>query len=170
MWTRATDTAWALHREHIRAGRHIVLHGPDPRGIYRPASWPELESALYSELDYVVQILQEYPDWCILNLCRLIYSFQTKDVVISKAAASEWAHEALPEWRRHIALAEKSYLHGATPQDRAFMLAEVDRFLDFARSRIEMSRAELAGYGLPGPGPDSSSQGDIEGQHGPSRA
>ena len=105
MWNRATDDSWALHREHIRAGRHIVLYGPDPRGIYPPATWSEIESALCSELDYVEKHLQVYPDYCILNLCRLIYSFETRDVVVSKAAASDWAHQALSEWRRHIDLA-----------------------------------------------------------------
>ena len=35
-----TDNAWALHRQHVRAGRCIVLHGPDPRQVYPAASWP----------------------------------------------------------------------------------------------------------------------------------
>lgn len=142
MWRRATDDSWALHREHIRAGRHIVLHGPDPREIYPPATWPEIETALYGELDYVERHLHAYPDYCILNLCRLIYSFETKDVVISKAKASDWARDALPEWRRHIELARKSYARQATPEDRQFMLAEVERFLQFAHARIERSCEE----------------------------
>jgi hypothetical protein len=147
MWSRATDTSWALHREHIRAERHIVLHGPDPTGIYRPASWPEIESALYGELEYVENHLHEYPDYCILNLCRLIYSFEARDVVVSKAAASEWAHDALPEWRRHIALARKSYRGQATVADRDFMLAEVGRFFDFARLRIGRASHQIASNG-----------------------
>lgn len=136
MWGRTTDDSWALHREHIRAGRHIVLHGPDPTGIYPPASWPELKRALHGELDYVETHLHEYPDYCILNLCRLIYSFETKDVVVSKAQASDWARNALPEWRRHVELAKKSYARQATPEDRQFMLAEVGRFLEYAHERI----------------------------------
>jgi hypothetical protein len=31
MWKRASDDSWALHREHMRAGRRIVLYGPEPR-------------------------------------------------------------------------------------------------------------------------------------------
>ena len=137
MWNRATDNSWALHREHIRAGRHIALHGPDPTEIYAPATWPEMEGALRGELDYVEEHLHEYPDYCILNLCRLIYSFETRDVVVSKAAASDWAHDALPQWKRHIELAKKSYARQATPQDREFMLAEVRGLFEFARERIE---------------------------------
>jgi len=144
MWKRATDQSWALHREHIRAGRHIALHGPDPREIYPPATWPEIEEALDWELRYVADHLGQYPDYCILQLCRLIYSHETRDVVVSKAAASAWAHEALPEWRRHVALARKSYARQATAQDRAFMLAEVPAFLEFAVSRIEEARRSMA--------------------------
>lgn len=136
MWQRATDSAWALHREHIRAGRYTALHGPNPRDIYPPATWPEVEAALYSELDYVEKHLRDYPDYCILNLCRLIYSFETKDVVISKAAAAEWAHKRLTQWQRHIELARKSYAGKATAHDRQFMLDEVAQFYDFACSRI----------------------------------
>ncbi|MBD3370310.1 hypothetical protein GF402_08115 [Candidatus Fermentibacteria bacterium] len=44
MWQRATDHSWALHREHMLAGRVIVLHGPDPSEVYPPATWPERRS------------------------------------------------------------------------------------------------------------------------------
>ena len=137
MWKRATDNSWALHREHILAGRHIVLFGPEPKEIYPPATWSEIEAALYSELDYVKKYLKDYPDYCILNLCRLIYSFETRDVVVSKAQASDWVHKTLPQWKRHIELARKSYSRRATPEDRQFMLAEVGKFLEFAKGRIE---------------------------------
>ncbi len=137
--TDIKDDSWALHREHIRAGRCIVLYGPDPKEIYPPATWPEIERALWGELAFVERHLDDYPDYCILNLCRLIYSFQTRDVVISKAAAAAWAYDAFPQWRRHIELARKSYAHQATPQDRAFMLVEVRAFLRFAREQIEVT-------------------------------
>jgi hypothetical protein len=136
MWARATDNAWALHRAHIRAGRFIHLHGPEPSEIYAPASWPELEHALFDELDYVENHLQQYPDYCVLNLCRLIYSFETKNVVISKAEAAAWALYALPAWMRLIQLAQKSYARQATPEDRRHLLAAVGPFFEFAHARI----------------------------------
>lgn len=142
MWKRATDNSWALHRAHILAGRCIVLYGPDPKEIYPPPTWPEIETALYGELDYVGRHLQDYPDYCILNLCRLIYSFETKDVVISKAQASDWAIETLPQWRRHIELARKSYAHRSTSEDRKFMLSEVEKFFEFAKECIERASKE----------------------------
>ncbi|MDP8239376.1 MAG: DUF4111 domain-containing protein [Candidatus Hatepunaea meridiana] len=148
MWGRAIDDSWALHREHIRAGRCIVLHGPEPTEIYPSASWSEIENALYGELDYVEKHLHEYPDYCILNLCRLIYSFETRDVVVSKAQTSDWACEALPEWKHHIEPARKSYACQATAEEKQFMLAEVGAFLEFARARIE--RACQKGRGQSG--------------------
>ena len=140
MWQRATDKSWALHREHIRAGRHILLHGPDPKEIYPPATWPEIEQALEGEFQYVEDHLDQYPDYCILQLCRLIYSYETSDVVVSKAQASDWARHALPKWRRHIELARKSYARQATPEDREFMLTEIGAFFEFARTQIEQAR------------------------------
>jgi hypothetical protein len=130
------DNAWALHREHILAGRCIVLHGPDPRQLYPPATWAELKSDLGQELNYVEAHLFDYPGYCILNLCRLMYSFQTRDVVISKKAAAEWAHGAFPQWRRPIEVALESYAGQAKAQDERFMLSEVSGFLQFAKQRI----------------------------------
>ena len=95
MWNGAIDHSWALHREHIRAGRRVILYGPDPDEIYPPAKWPEIESALLGELDFVEKHLHDYPDYCILNLCRLMYSFETSDVVVSKALAAELAYDVL---------------------------------------------------------------------------
>ncbi len=57
----AVDSSWALHRAHIRAGRCIVLYGPDPREVYLAASWAELATALQGELDYVEEHLADYP-------------------------------------------------------------------------------------------------------------
>jgi hypothetical protein len=135
------DGSWALHREHIRAGRCIVLRGPDPKEVYPAASWPELEEALCGELRYVEEHLGVYPDYCFLNLCRLMYSFETRDVVFSKAGAADWAWDAFPQWRRHIELAMKSYARQATPEDREFMMAEMESFYRFARAHIEASRS-----------------------------
>ena len=136
MWQRATDASWALHCAHVRAGRCIVLHGPDPKEVYPEPSWRQVEKALEGELRYVERHLLDYPDYCILNLCRLVYSFETGDVAVSKAAASAWARAALPEWRLPIRAARRSYAGRSTPQEREFMLAEVKDLFRFAQARI----------------------------------
>ena len=139
MWDNAVDHSWALHREHIRSGRCIVLFGPDPKEIYPATSWDEIEEALRGELKYVEDHLEEYPDYCILNLCRLMYSYETKDVVISKAASAEWASGRFPEWRHLIELARRSYAKQTTAQDRKYMLTEVNKLYGFACECIEES-------------------------------
>jgi hypothetical protein len=131
------DQSWALHRAHILAGRCFVLYGPDPKEIFLAATWPELEAALKGELQFVLDHLHDYPDYCILNLCRLLYSFETGDVVISKSSAAAWAWQALPQWRRHIELAKKSYAGQAAAQEWKFMLDEVEGFYRYACQRIE---------------------------------
>jgi hypothetical protein len=140
MWARATDNSWALHREHIRAGRCIVLFGPDPAGVYPPAKWDELEVALDGELEYVRKNLARYPAYCVLNLCRLVYSYQTKDVVVSKTAAGHWAEKVYPSWQEIIVSARKSYAGKATQSDEQFMANQVKELYEFATELIQESR------------------------------
>jgi hypothetical protein len=134
------DESWALHREHLRAGRCIVLWGPPPTQVYEPASWPELAAALQGELDYVQRHLDDYPAYCVLNLCRLMYSYQTRDVVTSKRAAGSWAREAFPQWRPHIEAAIKAYDRQASAQEMQLLRSEVESLFDFARQRIRQSQ------------------------------
>jgi hypothetical protein len=152
-----TDDSWALHRAHIRAGRCIVLQGPDPKQLVPPASWPELASALQGELDYVEQHLADYPAYCVLNLCRLMYSYETRDVVVSKRASAAWARDAYPAWRASIEAAQRSYDQRATAGDEALLRSEVRPFFDFACARIGESR------GKAGAGPSRQGAGDHAG-------
>jgi hypothetical protein len=131
-----SDGSWALHRAHILAGRCIVLHGPDPRDYLPAPAWPELAAALEGEMEYVKRVLDVYPHYCILNLCRLIYSHATRDVVISKRAAGAWARERFPRWRPAIDGAARVYDGTATEQDRALLGATVRSFCEFAGERI----------------------------------
>ena len=136
------DNSWALHRAHILAGRCIVLHGPDPRQVYPPASWPELESALQGELDYVERHLADYPAYCVLNLCRLMLSYGTGDVVLSKRGSAAWTCHTCPAWRPLIEAARRSYDRRATAHDRELLQSEVRQFFDFASERIAETRSK----------------------------
>jgi hypothetical protein len=119
------------------AGRCIVLYGPAPVLIFAPPTWSELEQALYGELRFVENVLADHPDYCILNLCRLIYSFQTREVVISKMAAAAWAAAAFAEWSLLIEAAKRSYARLADPEDIQLMHDQVKLFLQFARCKID---------------------------------
>jgi hypothetical protein len=134
------DSSWALHRAHIRAGRCFVLYGPDPSQDYSAPTWEALEAALRGELDYVERHLTDYPAYCTLNLCRLVYSYETRDVVVSKAGAAAWALQAFAEWQPLIETAQRFYAGQATAQDEALMRPEMPALLDFALERIR--RAE----------------------------
>jgi len=117
----SVDNSWALHCAHIHAGRCIILHGPDPAQIYPQPTWPELEHALESELEWLVTHLDRYPAYGVLNLCRLLYSFTTRDVVISKFASAQWASAAYPGWSPLIRAALSWYAGTATAGEQTLV-------------------------------------------------
>jgi hypothetical protein len=133
------DNSWALHRAHIRAGRCIVLYGPNPGELYPEASWEEMADALQGELRYVAEHLADYPAYCILNLCRLMYSYQTRDVVVSKYRSALWARDTMPDKGPCIDAAMKMYEGTATAAERDLVESQATGFFDFACERIRES-------------------------------
>jgi len=142
------DDSWALHRAHILAGRCIILHGPDPKTIYVPPPWLELEKARDGELDYVAKHLAQYPAYCVLNLCRLMYSHEIGDVVTSKVASATWASERLPLWRSLVDAARRAYAHEDTAEDRLALSTGVGTFYEFAVGFIERVRTAATDGGF----------------------
>lgn len=134
------DVSWALHCAHIRRGRCIVLHGPDPLEVYPEVTWFELEQALTGELDFIVENLNRYPAFCVLNLCRLLYSYETRDVVISKRFSAGWASSEFPEWNSLIESAKNYYDRRATLDDKNLLVSKVGSFYTFAGGQIEKSK------------------------------
>ncbi len=130
------DGSWALHCAHIRAGRCVVLYGPDPVTIYPEPAWPDLTHALAGELAWLAARLTDYPAYGVLNLCRLLYSCATRDVVISKYAAAGWAQAAYPHWRPLIAAALICYAGTATAPERAAVRAGAHDFYAYAQPHI----------------------------------
>ncbi len=93
---------WTLERAHLHAGAFVHLHGRDPRDIYPPPDESELAAALVEEFEELAlaRMLERYPVYSTLNLCRLVYSVETGNVVVSKVTSAEWALSRLPEeWR-----------------------------------------------------------------------
>ena len=131
------DDSWAIHRAHMRAGYCITMHGPPPEQIFPEPTCSELAHGLEVERDYVEKHLTEYPDYCVLNLSRLIYSSQTKHVVVSKNAAADWALEHFADWRHLIRAALRSYAEEEKEEDRRLLESEVERFYQFASNRIK---------------------------------
>jgi hypothetical protein len=134
------DVSWALHRAHMRAGRCMVLCGPDPGELYPEPSWEELDDALQGELDYVARHLADYPAYCVLNLCRLIYSHQTRDMVVSKYTSALWARDRFPAKASCIEAAMRLYEGIATAAEASLVEAEKSSFFHFACGQIEQAR------------------------------
>ena len=124
------DESWALHCAHIRAGRYISLCGPEPTSIFPAPSWEEVSVALEHELRFIKDNLQ-YPDYCVLNLCRIMYSFQERDVAVSKFFSGEWAGARFPQWAPLIRAAVDSYSGKGTPVDERLLKNDVTSFLEF---------------------------------------
>lgn len=91
------DDMWAVHRAHIHAGRFVHVRGPDPRDLVPVPTWAELDEALAGELEDIEDGLDQAQGhaYAVLNLCRLLYSYETRDVVIGKLQAAVWALAAV---------------------------------------------------------------------------
>lgn len=93
---------WALERAHLHAGAFVLLQGRDPRDIYPRPDESDLTAALDEEFHELAltRMLERHPVYSTLNLCRLVYSVETGDVVVSKVTSAEWALSRLPDkWR-----------------------------------------------------------------------
>ena len=137
--TDMRDEWWALHRAHVRAGRYITLFGPEPDDIFPTPSWEDITSALDHELQYIKNNL-DYPAYCVLNLCRIAYSYKERDVVISKRFSSLWAMDKFPEWVDIIRAALRTYEGKDTNADKSLLQADLDRFLEFSLKCIDDCR------------------------------
>jgi hypothetical protein len=133
----SSNGAWALEREHAHRGKVIVLHGPDPATIYPRPTWPELEATLRRERDWLVPELEHSPVYSVLNLCRIAYSLETRDVAVSKLQAADWALRALPErWHPLVEAALRGYKADLPDGDRDLLVRELPGFLAYVDGRL----------------------------------
>ena len=136
------DGHWALHRAHMRAGYCIILHGPEPGQVFPAPTWLELVAGLEASRKNTEKHLRRYPDYCILNFCRLLYSYSTKDVVISKRAAAEWVINQFTTWGHLVEAALRVYEREGEEGDRRVLESEIERFYQFVCDKIEKSSAD----------------------------
>ncbi len=129
------DEAWALHCAHIRAGRYITLCGPSPKCIFPAPSWDDISTALEQEVSFIEQNLQ-YPDYCVLNMCRIIRTVDERNPAVSKFSSGIWASGRFPEWKPMIDAAAASYLGRLTPDQAGFLEAGVESFIGFGTGLI----------------------------------
>jgi len=133
----ASNAAWALEREHVHRGKVIVLHGADPATIYPRPTWLELEAALRGERDWLVPELERAPVYCVLNLCRIAYSFETRDVAVSKLQAAHWSLRTLPDrWHPLVEAALRGYAADLPACERDLLARELPAFLAYVDGRL----------------------------------
>ena len=133
------DESWPLHIAHMRAGYCIVLCGPEPGSFLPEPTWDELVVGLEASLKHTLKYLDLHPDYCMLNFCRLLYSFNTKDVVISKRSAAEWTIRNYPDRRHIVEAALRVFERDGKKEDRQILKSEVRKFYQFVCSKIEKS-------------------------------
>lgn len=139
-----TDDAWALHRAHWLAGQYILLNGLHPSDIVVQPTWPELEDGLRDELEFIEEIIAQGRDdsghaaFGLWNGCRILYSFETRDVVVSKRQGATWALQHLPpEWSEAIKAAGRVYDAAEKPEDEIVLRQNFVPFVDFVKARLD---------------------------------
>jgi predicted nucleotidyltransferase len=137
--TNMSDEWWALHCAHIRADRYVTLYGPEPDKIFPVPSWEGISAALDHEIEYIKNNLK-YPAYCVLNLCRIIYSFRNRDVVVSKCFSGLWAIDKFPAWVDILRAALRTYEGKDTNADKSLLRADLNRFLEFGLRCIDKNR------------------------------
>jgi hypothetical protein len=137
------DTSWALHRAHWLAGTYVNIHGPDPADIVLAPTWTELEVDLVDELEHLERHVAHGDTdpyeaaYAILNGSRIVHSFETRDVVLSKRAAGQWALAHLPPpWHNALHAAIRAYDGQATPDDSERLAREMGQFVAMVRERL----------------------------------
>jgi hypothetical protein len=131
------DESWPLHIAHMGAGYCIALCGPEPKSFLPEPTWDELVVSLKSSLNHTLEYIDIHPEYCILNFCRILYSLDTKNVVVSKRRAAEWAQGQFPEWVELITTAIRSFEREGTNEDRAFLQSKIREFHRFLRYRVK---------------------------------
>lgn len=100
------ESDWIIQRHMLRE-HGIVITGPDLKVMIDPVSVDERRRAVANVMPLWTDPILEnpskinkrgYQSYCVLSLCRMLYTLKTGDV-ISKRVATEWAMENIdPQW------------------------------------------------------------------------
>jgi Domain of unknown function (DUF4111) len=129
------DHAWPLHRAHVLAGRYEVVSGVDPAPIMVPPTAAELTTALRYELAFV----ESHPQaraFGVLNACRIVFSVEHDDVVVSKYESAQWARSRFAGETEALDAALRAYTGDAQPGDAASLERAWPFFVQQARHAL----------------------------------
>ena len=109
----AHESDWIVQR-HILRERGVIVAGPDLKSLIDPVSPNELRQSVIDALPlWIDPILEDptqikkrgYQSFCVLSLCRMLYTLQNK-AILSKPNAAKWAMDNLDsKWQPLIARA-----------------------------------------------------------------
>lgn len=139
----SVDVSWAFLRAHFLAGRYVLLHGKNAEDIVPAPTWLELDAALRSELEHLERHVAARDDdpyeaaYAMLNGSRILYSIETRNVVISKRAAGVWATRHLPDrWHEAVRAAGRAYDGEAALEDIEVLQTAMAPFVAMVRQRL----------------------------------
>ena len=143
--SRAWWGGWVLLRAVLRESG-VLLAGAAPAVLIDPVSPDELKQASLAVLDgWAGPLLDDpgqikgrgYQSYCVLTLCRILYTLETGKIT-SKQTAACWAKERLGEPRTTLIARAMDGRH--QPDAEAFQ-EDVNGTLEFVRYTLEHSQA-----------------------------
>jgi hypothetical protein len=143
------DSHWSLHRAHWLAGACIIVHGLAPSDVVQTPVWEELERPLRGELveeakDGGAEGAAASPYWA-LQLCRVLASLATRDVVRSKLDSGSWALQKLPQQTHEIIhAAMRHYTRSSEEEDEELIRRLYPDFYRVIRLLIDEAGREPA--------------------------
>lgn len=143
----AHESDWVIQRFVLRE-RGVIITGPHPITLIDPISPDDLRRAIVEVLPlWLGPILEQpsqiskrgYQSFFVLSLCRIFYTLKYGEIV-SKAAAANWALEALDaKWKELIERA----LAGRQNPNLDAQPVDVNETLDMMRYAIQQAKPTL---------------------------
>jgi predicted nucleotidyltransferase len=140
----AHETDWIVQR-HLLRENGIVISGPDLKTLIDPIAPGELQRAVSDVLPlWVDPILARpakikargYQSFCVLSLCRMLYTLRTGQV-LSKPRAAEWAMQNLDaRWKPLIQRA----IVGRQNSDLEADPADLNETLEMMKYTVQQSK------------------------------
>jgi hypothetical protein len=137
------DRSWSLHRAHWLAGEYVALHGSAPHDLVVPPTWSELLDGLRHELSFIQRQREEgrhdapHAAYAVANTCRILYSMENRNVVVSKRAAGLWALDHAPVgWHAAIRCALRVHDGERADDDADILNSSVNAMIEAVRRRL----------------------------------
>ncbi len=144
LYWMAHESDWIIQR-HILRECGVVITGPDLKTLIAPILRDELRQAVVEVLPLWVKPILDEPDkigargyqsYCVLSLCRMLYTLQNK-AILSKPAAATWALHTLDAcWKPLI---ERAIVGRQNPGMKA-EIGDINETLEMMRFTLEVSK------------------------------